>query len=82
MNGSFFGVVYAHVKPLVPGPAPIRGLTATLIENFGLRPLVRLADRLHPARKELEKLQGNRRALVAATWRHALFGILLGRLEA
>ena len=52
-----------------------------MAENFGFWPLGRLIDRHHPARRELEPLQGNRRALAAATWRHALFGVVLGVLE-
>ena len=52
------------------------------VENFGLWPLVRLTDRHHPARDELIPLAGNRRALAQATWRHGLFGLVLGALEA
>ena len=33
------------------------------------------------ARRELETLSGNRRVLAQATWRHLLFGIVLGELE-
>jgi hypothetical protein len=40
-----------------------------------------LFDRYHPARKELPKLAGNRRAFGQATIRHAVFGIVLGLLE-
>jgi hypothetical protein len=36
---------------------------------------------LHPARRELEPLTGNRRALAQATWRHLVFGAALGLLE-
>jgi hypothetical protein len=43
--------------------------------------MVALVDRYHPARKELPKLAGNRRAFGQATTRHALFGIVLGLLE-
>jgi hypothetical protein len=43
---------------------------------------VRLTDRHHPAREELPRLTGNRRALAQATWRHALFGVVLGAVEA
>jgi hypothetical protein len=39
-------------------------------------------DSRHPARGDLPTLWGNRRALLQATWRHALFGALLGGLEA
>ena len=53
-----------------------------MAENFGFWPLGRLIDHFHPARSELEPLRGNRRALAQATWRHLLFGIALGVLEA
>jgi hypothetical protein len=36
---------------------------------------------VHPARKELPKLAGNPRALAQATWRHLVFGFVLGELE-
>jgi hypothetical protein len=40
-----------------------------------------VSDRLHPARAELPRLAGNGRALAQATWRHLLFGVVLGELE-
>jgi hypothetical protein len=80
-NGAIFGALYAQAKLHMPGPAPLRGFTAAMVENFGLWSLGRLSDRWHPARNELEGLGGNRRALAAATWRHALFGIVLGSVE-
>ena len=40
-----------------------------------------MIDRFHPARRELEPLAGNHRALAQATWRHLLFGAALGVLE-
>jgi hypothetical protein len=80
-NGAVFGVVYAQLKPFLPGPAPLRGLVAALVENTLLWPGVVLLDRHHPARKELPQLAGNRRAFVQATFRHAVFGIVLGLLE-
>jgi len=36
---------------------------------------------VHPARRDLPKLAGNPRALAQATWRHALFAVVLGVLE-
>jgi hypothetical protein len=80
-NGALFGVAYALAQPLLPGPGWARGLLAAQVENFGLWPLVRFTDRHHPAREELGRLHGNRRALVQATWRHSIFGIVLGALE-
>jgi hypothetical protein len=53
-----------------------------MIENFGLWPLGRVSDRFHPARDELPALVGNGRALAQATWRHAIFGLVLGTAEA
>jgi hypothetical protein len=49
---------------------------AAQVENFGLWPLIAVTDRDHPARRELARRGGNRPAL--ATWRHALFGAILG----
>src|SRR5918992_227502 len=76
-NGALFGAFYAQLKAFVPGPAPARGLLASLVEHFGSWPLTVLVDRYHPARGELPGLSGNRRALAQATWRHALFGVVL-----
>jgi hypothetical protein len=81
-NGAGFGATYALLAPALPGPPYLRGLGAAMAENFGLWPLVRLTDRFHPARSDLEPLRGNRRALAQATWRHAVFGVVLGVLEA
>jgi hypothetical protein len=80
-NGAIFGAVFALVKPALPGPHIAQGLGAAMIEHFGLWPMGRVSDRFHPARRELPKLTGNRRALAQATWRHALFGVTLGVLE-
>ena len=80
-NGAVFGAAYSLLKPFVPGPPPFRGLVAALAENFALWPLGHLVDRYHPARDELPRYAGNRRALAQATWRHALFGLLLGTIE-
>lgn len=80
-NGAAFGAAYAQLKPFVPGPPVARGLLAAMVENFGLWPLVSLTDRYHPARDELPPLGGSARALAQATWRHALFGVVLGLVE-
>jgi hypothetical protein len=81
-NGSFFGAAYAQVRPFLPGPAAARGLLAAMVENFALWPLGAVVDRIHPARDELATLKGSGRALAQSTWRHALFGVVLGLLEA
>jgi hypothetical protein len=80
-NGAAFGAAYALVRPFMLGPPALRGVAAGLAEHVALWPLGVLVDRYHPARGELEPLAGNRRALAQATWRHALFGLVLGMLE-
>lgn len=80
-NGAVFGAAYASVAHRVPIPAWARGPAAAMIENFGFWPLTPLTDRLHPARGELPQLSGNRNALAQATFRHLVFGIVLGELE-
>ena len=80
--GAFFGAVYALARARLPGAPVAQAISAAMAENFGFWPLGRLIDRFHPARAELEPLAGNRRALAQATWRHLLFGLALGALEA
>ena len=80
-NGAIFGAAYARLKPSMPGPPVLRGLLVGLVEHVAAWPAVALVDRYHPARKEMPKLTGNRRAFAQATIRHAVFGIVLGLLE-
>ncbi|MDQ6778560.1 MAG: hypothetical protein M3071_20585 [Actinomycetota bacterium] len=80
-NGAIFGAMYANVAPLLPLPPVARGPAVALLENALTWPLGRVSDRFHPARSKLTTLTGNRRALAQATWRHLLFGVVLGELE-
>ena len=80
-NGALFGGAYAQTRPFIPGPAPLRGVVAALAEHLASWPLTRVSDRYHPARGDLVALAGDRRALAQATWRHFLFGAVLGELE-
>lgn len=80
-NGALFGAAYAQLKPFLPGPPVARAVACGLAEHLAMWPLGRLADRYHPARKELPQLTGNRRAFAQATWRHLLFGAVLGVVE-
>jgi hypothetical protein len=80
-NGALFGAAYSQARAFIPGPPATRGVVAALVENFGLWPLSRWSDRLHPARKSLAPLAGNRRALAQATWRHLVFGVVMGEIE-
>jgi hypothetical protein len=80
-NGALFGAMYANLAPAMPLPSHLRGPAAGLSEHLALWPLVALSDRFHPARKQLPELSGNRRAFAQATWRHFVFGFVLGELE-
>lgn len=80
-NGAAFGAFYATAVAPGPGPGWAKGAAAGLAENFASWPLVALVDDFHPARKEMPDLRGNRAALAQATWRHLLFGLVLGELE-
>jgi hypothetical protein len=53
-----------------------------LAEHVALYPLSYFVDRYHPARGEkgVPPLRTNARAFGQATLRHAVFGLLLGRL--
>jgi len=80
-NGALFGALYANLAPAIPIAAPLRGPVAALAEHLATWPLGAVSDRLHPAREELPKLRGNRAAFLQSTWRHLLFGLVLGELE-
>ncbi|HWI70715.1 MAG TPA: hypothetical protein VNT55_02080, partial [Baekduia sp.] len=80
-NGALFGAVYAGVSRRVPLPSWARGPAAGLGEHLASWPLVLVTDQIHPARDELSTLGTNPRAFAQATWRHLLFGIVLGELE-
>jgi hypothetical protein len=80
-NGAVFGAVYANVAPALPAPAWVRGPIAGLAEHLATWPLAPLVDRVHPARDQLPRLAGSRVTFWQATWRHLLFGLVLGELE-
>jgi hypothetical protein len=82
VNGALFGAVYANVAERATGiPAWSRGPAAALVEHVATWPATTLTDRFHPARAELPVLRPSGRAFAQATWRHLLFGALLGELE-
>jgi hypothetical protein len=80
-NGAAFGAVYSNVASYLPVPRPLRGPAVALTEHVAMWPLGSVADRLHPARKQLPQLGGNTRAFAQSTLRHLLFGAVLGELE-
>ncbi len=80
-NGAAFGSLYANLAPSLPVPPMLRGPIVGLAEHVALWPLGAFSDRYHPARKELPRFAGNRAAFAQSTWRHLLFGLVLGELE-
>ena len=81
LNGALFGAVYANVAPHVPLPPALKGPAAGMAEHLASWPAVGLSERFHPARDELPKLSGSGAAFAQATWRHLLFGFVLGETE-
>ena len=82
LNGAVFGLVYHEARRrLSIGPRKL-ALGMALAEHVAVYPLSGLVDRYHPARGDrgIPPLLGNRRAFAQATWRHAVFGVVLGRL--
>jgi hypothetical protein len=80
-NGALFGAVYANVAPRLPLPSWARGPLAGLTEHASTWPAIALVDRFHPARDEMPDLATSLPAFAQATWRHLLFGTIMGELE-
>jgi hypothetical protein len=83
-NGALFGLAYDEVRRRVPFDGRRLAFGMALAEHLALYPLGYFVDRFHPARGEagIPPLLRNARAFGQATFRHALFGVLLGRLTA
>jgi hypothetical protein len=78
VNGAAFGALYANAHRSLPVPPALRGPLAGLAEHLATWPATPLLVRVAP---ELPKLWGSGRAFAQATWRHLLFGTVLGDLE-
>ena len=61
--------------------AGARRASLGLAEHLATWPATLLLERFHPAAGDLPELWGNPRAFAQATWRHALFGFVLGEVE-
>jgi hypothetical protein len=81
-NGALFGLAFEEARRVVRVDPRKLAFGLAMVEHVTLYPLAYLADRYHPRRGEpgVPKLLVNPRAFAQATWRHALFGVLLGRL--
>lgn len=81
-NGALFGLAYHETRRRLPADPRRLALGMALAEHVALYPLCYFVDRFHPARGErgVPPLLTNPRAFAQATWRHALFGVVLGQL--
>ena len=82
-NGAAFGLAFDEARRHATRLGNTRlAVGMALAEHVALYPLSGLVDRYHPARGEegVPPLLTNPRAFAQATWRHALFGVVLGRL--
>ena len=83
-NGAVFGLVFDELRDRVPLAPRRLAVAMALAEHATLYPLCWFVDRHHPARGEpgVPPLLTSPRAFAQATWRHLLFGTVLGRLAA
>ena len=81
-NGAVFGLAHDAARRRVAVEPRRLALAMALGEHVALYPLSYFVDRYHPARGEkgVPPLLTNARAFGQATVRHAVFGLLLGRL--
>jgi hypothetical protein len=82
-NGAMFGLAFEQACRRLSMPKQRLALGMALAEHVALYPLSYFVDRYHPARGEdgVPPLLTNPRAFGQATVRHAVFGVLLGRLS-
>lgn len=80
-NGALFGLAFEEARRRTRIEPRRLALGLALAEHAALYPLAALVDRRHPARGEagMAPMFGPR-GFVLETWRHALFGVVLGRL--
>lgn len=81
-NGAVFGLGFDELRRRARANPRRLALGLALAEHLTLYPLCYFVDRYHPARGEpgVPPLLQNPRAFAQATWRHAVFGTVLGRL--
>jgi hypothetical protein len=83
VNGALFGLAFDAARRQVRVEPRRLALAMALAEHVALYPLSYFIDRYHPARGEegVPPLLTNARAFGQATVRHAVFGVVLGRLS-
>ena len=71
-NGALFGAAYSAVAPSLPVPARLRGPAVGLLEHLVTWPLTAVVEPQNTT---------SPRAFAQSTWRHLVFGVVLGELE-
>jgi len=80
-NGAIFGLAFDEVRRRTHAGPRRLALGLALAEHLALYPLAAVVDRRHPARGTRGVApMWSPRAFALETWRHALFGAVLGRL--
>jgi hypothetical protein len=81
VNGAIFGLAFDELRRRVRADPRRLAVAGALGEHLTLYSLGYFIDRYHPARGEpgIPPLLKNPRAFAQATWRHFLFGVILGR---
>jgi hypothetical protein len=81
-NGALFGLAYHEARRRSSIRPQKLAVGMALAEHLALYPLCFFVDRYHPARGEpgVPPLLASPRAFAQATWRHAVFGAVLGRV--
>ncbi len=82
LNGAVAGLVFWALFQWRGTNAVPFAIAFALIEHLITYPLTLLTDRFHPARgaPELPPMSRSGRAFAQATFRHLLFGVVLGLL--
>jgi hypothetical protein len=81
-NGAVAGLAFHELDRRLGGDRRRNAVAFALAEHVALYPLSILSDRYHPARgePELPPLARSPRGFAQATFRHVLFGVVLGAL--
>jgi hypothetical protein len=81
-NGAAAGVAFDAIDRRVGGPRRLNAVAFALAEHVALYPLSHVTDRVHPARgaPDLPPLARSPRGFAQATFRHVVFGLVLGAL--
>lgn len=81
-NGAVAGIVFWALHLWLGGSVFWGAVAFAMVEHVLTYPLTMLTDRYHPARgdPELPPMSRSGRAFAQATFRHLLFGVVLGLL--